>query len=153
MKGRRHRPIFGKTDNSPNRIGADMSYHFTVILDCAFEDAIEKATSALKEKGFGVLTTINVQNAMKEKIGEDIRPYTILGACSPRHAFKAIQAEDKIGVMLPCNVLVQEIADGKVEVSIVDPVASMAAIDNAALGALAMEVRELLKSVADDLAA
>jgi len=130
-----------------------MSYHFTVILDCAFEDAIEKATSALKEKGFGVLTTINVQNAMKEKIGEDIRPYTILGACSPRHAFKAIQAEDKIGVMLPCNVLVQEIADGKVEVSIVDPVASMAAIDNAALGALAMEVRELLKSVADDLAA
>ncbi len=130
-----------------------MSYHFTVTLDCAFEDAIEKATNALKEKGFGVLTTINVQNAMKEKIGEDIRPYTILGACSPRHAFKAIQAENKIGVMLPCNVLVQENADGKIDVSIVDPVASMAAIENADLGALAMEVRDLLKSVADDLAA
>lgn len=129
-----------------------MSYHFTVILDCTFDEAIEKATAALKVKGFGVLTTINVQNAMKEKIGEDIRPYTILGACSPRHAFQAIQAEDKIGVMLPCNVLVQEIADGKVEVSIVDPVASMAAIENPDLGALAMEVRELLKSVADDLA-
>lgn len=130
-----------------------MSYHFTVTLDCAFDDAIEKATSALKEKGFGVLTTIDVQNAMKEKIDEDIRPYTILGACSPRHAFKAIQAEDKIGVMLPCNVLVQQIADGKVEVSIVDPVASMAAIENPDLGALAMEVRDMLKSVADDLAA
>lgn len=128
-----------------------MSYHFSVTLDCAFDAAIEKATAALKEKGFGVLTTIDVQKAMKEKISEDIRPYTILGACSPRHAFKAIQAEDKIGVMLPCNVLVQEIADGKVEVSIVDPVASMAAIENPDLGALAMEVREMLKSVADDL--
>lgn len=130
-----------------------MSYHFTVTLNGTFADAIEKATSALKEKGFGVLTTIDVQKAMKEKIGEDMRPYTILGSCSPRHAFKAIQAENKIGTMLPCNVLVQEVADGKVEVSIVDPVASMAAIENPALGALAMEVRELLKSVADSLAA
>ena len=130
-----------------------MSYHFSVTLNGPFDAAIEKATAALKEKGFGVLTTIDVQKAMKEKIDETIRPYTILGACSPRHAFKAIQAEDKIGVMLPCNVLVQETADGKVEVSIVDPVASMAAIDNADLGAMAMEVRELLKSVADDLSA
>ena len=130
-----------------------MSYHFTVTLDCGFEDAIEKATSALKEKGFGVLTTIDVQKAMKEKIDEDIRPYTILGACSPRHAFKAIQAENKIGTMLPCNVLVQENEAGKMEVSIVDPAASMAAIDNADLGALAMEVRDLLESVAADLAA
>lgn len=130
-----------------------MSYHFTATLNCAFDQAIEKATGALKEKGFGVLTTIDVQKAMKEKIGEDIRPYTILGACSPRHAFKAIQAENKIGVMLPCNVLVQEVADDKVEVSVVDPVASMAAIENPDLGALAMEVRELLKAVADSLAA
>ena len=130
-----------------------MSYHFTVTLDCGFEDAIEKATSALKEKGFGVLTTIDVQKAMKEKIDENIRPYTILGACSPRHAFKAIQAENKIGTMLPCNVLVQENEAGKMEVSIVDPAASMAAIDNAELGALAMEVRDLLESVATDLAA
>ena len=128
-----------------------MGYHFTATLDCSFDEAIEKATAALKEKGFGVLTTINVQNAMKEKIGEDLRPYTILGACSPRHAFKAIQAEDMIGTMLPCNVLVQEGPDGKVLVSIVDPVASMAAIDNPALGELAMEVQGLLKSVADDL--
>lgn len=130
-----------------------MSYHFTVTLDCGFEDAIEKATSALKEKGFGVLTTIDVQKAMKEKIDENIRPYTILGACSPRHAFKAIQAENKIGTMLPCNVLVQENEAGKMEISIVDPVASMSAIDNAELGELAMEVRDLLESVAADLAA
>ncbi len=130
-----------------------MTYHYTVTLDCGFDDAIEKATAALKKKGFGVLTTIDVQAAMKEKLGEDMRPYTILGACSPKHAFKAIQAENKIGTMLPCNVLVQETADGKVEVSIVDPVASMSAIENAALGGVAMEVQGLLKSVADDLAA
>lgn len=130
-----------------------MTYHFTVTLDCPFEEAIDKATAALKEKGFGVLTTIDVQKAMKEKIDESIRPYTILGACSPRHAFKAIQAEEKIGAMLPCNVLVQEREDGKVDVSIIDPVASMAAIDNPALGELATEVQGLLKSVADDLAA
>ncbi len=130
-----------------------MTYHFTVTLDLSFDAAIEKATAALKEKGFGVLTTIDVQKAMKEKIDEDIRPYTILGACSPRHAFKAIQAENKIGVMLPCNVLVQETEAGKIEVSIVDPAASMAAIENESLGALAMEVQGLLKTVADDLAA
>lgn len=130
-----------------------MTYHFTVTLNCDFDQAIEKATSSLKEKGFGVLTTIDVQKAMKEKLGEDMRPYTILGACSPSHAFKALQAENKIGAMLPCNVVVQEIAPGKMEISVVDPVASMAAIDNPALGALAMEVRELLKSVADSLAA
>lgn len=130
-----------------------MSYHFTVTLDCTFDEAIEKATAALKEKGLGVLTTINVQNAMKEKLGEDINPYTILGACSPSHAFKAISAENKIGVMLPCNVLVQQNDAGKIEISIVDPIASMAAIQNEELGAVAMEVQQLLKDVADDLSA
>lgn len=130
-----------------------MSYHFTVTLDCGFDEAIEKATAALKEKGFGVLTTINVQNAMKEKLGEDINPYMILGACSPSHAFKAISAENKIGVMLPCNVLVQQNDAGKIEVSIVDPIASMAAIENESLGAVAMDVQGLLKEVADNLGA
>jgi len=130
-----------------------MSYHFTVILDCTFDEAIDKATAALKAKGLGVLTTINVQNAMKEKLGEDINPYTILGACSPSHAFKAIKAENKIGVMLPCNVLVQQRDDGKIEVSIVDPIASMSAIKNESLGVVAMEVQDLLKSVAADLEA
>jgi uncharacterized protein (DUF302 family) len=130
-----------------------MSYHFTVTLTCPFDEAIEKATAALKAKGLGVLTTINVQNAMKEKLGEDINPYMILGACSPSHAFKAIQAEDKIGVMLPCNVLVQQKDDGKIEISIVDPIASMSAIHNDALGVVALEVQGLLKSVAADLEA
>jgi len=130
-----------------------MSYHFTVTLDCTFDEAIDKATAALKAKGLGVLTTINVQNAMKEKLGEDINPYTILGACSPSHALKAIKAENKIGVMLPCNVLVQQRDDGKIEVSIVDPIASMSAIKNESLGAVAMEVQDLLKSVAADLEA
>lgn len=130
-----------------------MTYHFSVTLDQPIDQAIETVTDALKDKGFGVLTTIDVQKAMKEKIGEDIRPYTILGACSPKHAFKAIQAENHIGVMLPCNVLVQGLEDGRTEISIVDPVASMAAIDNPGLGALAMEVQGLLKSVAEDLGA
>ncbi|OEJ65956.1 DUF302 domain-containing protein [Magnetovibrio blakemorei] len=130
-----------------------MSYHFTVTLTCPFDEALEKATAALKAKGLGVLTTINVQNAMKEKLGEDINPYMILGACSPSHAFKAIQAEDKIGVMLPCNVLVQQKDDGKIEISIVDPVASMSAIHNDALGEVALEVQSLLKGVARDLEA
>jgi uncharacterized protein (DUF302 family) len=128
-----------------------MSYYFSATLNGTFDEAIAKVTNTLKEKGFGVLTTIDVQKAMKEKINEDIRPYTILGACSPRHAFQAIQAEDKIGVMLPCNVLVQETKDGSIEVSVVDPVASMAAIQNESLGGVAMEVREALKSVADSL--
>ncbi|MBL4614800.1 MAG: DUF302 domain-containing protein [Magnetovibrio sp.] len=130
-----------------------MSYHFTITLDGTFEAAIETVTAALKEKGMGVLSTINVQNAMKEKLGEDINPYTILGACSPSHAFKAINAENKIGVMLPCNVLVQQNDEGKIVVSIVDPVASMSAIKNEALGEVAMEVQQLLKDVADSLGA
>ena len=128
-----------------------MSYHFTVILNGPFDDAVETVTAALKEKGFGVLTTIDVQNAMKEKLGEEIKPYMILGACSPKHAFRAIQKENKIGVMLPCNVLVQQNDAGQIEVSIVDPIASMAAIENEELGAVAQEVQQLLKDVADDL--
>lgn len=128
-----------------------MSYHFTITMDSGFEEAVETVTAALKEKGFGVLTTINVQKAMKEKLDEDIKPYMILGACSPKHAFKAISRENKIGVMLPCNVLVQQKDDGKIEVSIVDPIASMAAIENPELGEVAMEVQGLLKDVADSL--
>jgi len=97
--------------------------------------------------GFGVLTTIDVQATMKKKINEDIRPYTILGACNPKLAFRALAAENKIGTMLPCNVVVQQIADGSIEVSAVDPAASMSAIENDTLGALALEVQDLLKQV------
>ncbi len=124
-----------------------MSYHFTTTVDMEFDAAIEHATAALKEKGFGVLTTIDVQKAMKEKIDKDINPYTILGSCNPSYAYKALQAENKIGTMLPCNVVVQKAADGKIEISAVDPAASMMAIDNPDLVEIAGEVRDMLKEV------
>ncbi len=124
-----------------------MSYHFTTTIDQPFEAAIETVTAALKEKGFGVLTTIDVQKAMKEKIDKDINPYTILGSCNPSYAYKALQVENKIGTMLPCNVVVQVNAEGKVEVSAVDPAASMVGIKNDDLGAVAGEVRDMLKEM------
>ena len=128
-----------------------MPYHFTKTVDLPFDKAIEKTTAALKEKGFGVLTTIDVKDTLKKKIGADFRPYTILGACNPHYAHKALQAEPMIGTMLPCNVIVQQGADGKVQVSAVDPVASMAAIKNPALEGIAGEVRSLLKSMVESL--
>ena len=124
-----------------------MSYHFTTTVDKPFAEAIDYVTERLKEKGFGVLTTIDVQKAMKEKIDEDILPYTILGSCNPKMAFKALQSENKIGTMLPCNVVVQETADGKIEVSAVDPLASMQAIQNPGLAGIATEVQGMLKDV------
>ena len=126
-------------------------YHFTKTLSVPFDAAIEQVTAALKEKGFGVLTTIDVKAALKEKIDVDFRPYTILGACNPRFAHRALQHEDKIGTMLPCNVVVQQQDDGTVEVSAVDPIASMQAIENPALGEVATEVRGMLKEVVDGL--
>ncbi len=129
-----------------------MSYHFsTIIASPSFDDAIDTVTAALKEKGFGVLTTINVQKAMKEKIDKDINPYTILGSCNPGYAYKALQAENKIGTMLPCNVVVQQLDDGSFEISAVDPMASMQAIENPALGDVAAEVRTMLQDVINGL--
>jgi Uncharacterized conserved protein len=129
-----------------------MSYHFsTIIASASFDDAIDTVTAALKEKGFGVLTTINVQKAMKEKIDKNINPYTILGSCNPGYAYKALQAENKIGTMLPCNVVVQQLDDGSFEVSAVDPMASMQAIENPALGDVAAEVRTMLQDVINGL--
>ena len=128
-----------------------MSYHFTTTLDLPFDQAIEKTTAALKENGFGVLTTIDVKKTLKEKIDADFQPYTILGACNPHFAFKALSNENKIGTMLPCNVVVQQQADGTIEVSAVDPMASMQAIENPALGEIAGEVRDLLKGMIEAL--
>ncbi|HHZ10486.1 MAG TPA: DUF302 domain-containing protein [Rhizobiales bacterium] len=128
-----------------------MSYHFTKTVALPFDDAIEHVTKALAGKGFGVLTTIDVRETMKKKLGVDFKPYTILGACNPHYAYKALQAEDKIGTMLPCNVIVTETAPGQVEVSAVDPVASMAAISNPSLGDVANTVRNLLKDVVEGL--
>ena len=128
-----------------------MTYHFTKSVSLSFEQAIDEVTEALKESGFGVLTTIDVKATLKKKLDVDFRPYMILGACNPHFAYKALQSEDKIGTMLPCNVLVQETTDGEVEVSAVDPLASMQAIENPDLETIAKEVRGLLKGVIDGL--
>jgi uncharacterized protein (DUF302 family) len=123
------------------------SYYFARKLDVPFDEAIGRATEALKGQGFGVLTDIDVKASMKKKLGVEFRRYRILGACNPPLAHKALTLEDKIGTMLPCNVVVQETADGGVEVAAVDPVASMAAIDNPRLAEVAAEVRGKLKAV------
>jgi uncharacterized protein (DUF302 family) len=128
-----------------------MTYHFSKILDLPFDQAVTRVTEALKHEGFGVLTDIDVSGTMKAKLGQDFRPYRILGACNPQLAHRALQLEDKIGTMLPCNVIVQEHAGGRIEVSAVDPVASMQAIDNPGLAEVAIEVRAKLKRVVDGL--
>jgi uncharacterized protein (DUF302 family) len=128
-----------------------MTYHFSKTLNAPFDQAIESVTAALGQRGFGVLTTIDVKATLKKKLDVDFRPYTILGACNPNFAYQALQHEDKIGTMLPCNVIVQQRDDGKVEVSAVDPIASMQAIDNPALGAVAGEVRDLLLQTIESL--
>ena len=128
-----------------------MSYHFSKKLDLSFDEAIEKTTAALKEEGFGVLTEIDIKETLKKKLDVDFRKYRILGACNPPNAYKALQAEGHIGLMLPCNVIVQEHENGDVEVSAVDPVASMQAIENADLGDVARDVQNMLKKVIDRL--
>ena len=124
-----------------------MSYTFNKTLRMPFDDAIVHVTKALADKGFGVLTTIDVKATMKKKLDVDFRPYTILGACNPTFAHQALLHEDKFGSMLPCNVVVQQKGDGEVEVSAVDPIASMMAIDNPKLGAVAKEVAERLRTM------
>ena len=128
-----------------------MIYHFSKTCDLAFDDAVSKVTADLKDEGFGVLTEINVQETLKKKLNVDFRKYKILGACNPSFAYQALQAEDKVGVMLPCNVIIQERGDGKVEVAAVDPVASMMAIPNPALAAVAGQVQSKLKKVIENL--
>jgi uncharacterized protein (DUF302 family) len=127
-----------------------MAYYFAKTVNIPFDQAVDKTIAALKERGIGVLTRIDVQSTLKEKIGADFHPYVILGACNPRMAHQALQAEDKIGTMLPCNVIVQA-ADGRTEVAAVDPVASMQAIENAALAGIASKVRDELKAVVQSL--
>ena len=128
-----------------------MSYYFSKIIDDSFDDVIERVTKHLADAGFGVLTTIDVSATLKKKIDVDFQRYTILGACNPGFAHKALLAEDKIGAMLPCNVIVQETADGKVEVAAVNPMASMMAIQNETLAGIASEVQSMLKNVIEGL--
>lgn len=127
-----------------------MSYHFSRTVDLAFDEAVEAVTAALSTEGFGVLTDIDVQATLKKKLGVDFRRYRILGACNPGLAHRALEREDKIGAMLPCNVVVQESDDG-VEVSAVDPVASMQAIENPDLAEVAAEVQAKLRRVIEAL--
>ncbi len=124
-----------------------MSYTFDKTLDISIEDAIAKTKDALAEAGFGVLTEIDVQSTMKKKLDEQMGGYVILGACHAPSAWRALQAEKKIGTMLPCNVIVREREDGQVEVSAIDPMASMQAVENETLGAVAKEVRDSLQRV------
>ncbi len=131
--------------------GDFVSYYFSKTLNVSFDDAVKRVIEALKKEGFGVLTDINVKETLKKKLNVEFRNYRILGACNPPFAYQALQAEDKIGTMLPCNVVVQENSEGKVEVAAIDPVASMQAIDNPDLGDIAGQVRSKLKNVVDGL--
>ena len=128
-----------------------MSYYFSATLDLPFEAAIARVMEQLQAEGFGVLTEIDVRATLKKKLGIDFRNYRILGACNPPFARRALEAEDKIGTMLPCNVIVQERSEGGVEVAAVDPIASMQAIENPDLADIAMQVRAKLKRVIDGL--
>jgi len=128
-----------------------VSYYFNKILNVSFDEAVTKVVEALRKEGFGVLTDIDVKQTLRKKLDVEFRNYRILGACNPPFAYQALQAEDKIGTMLPCNVVVQENPEGKVEVAAVDPVASMQAIDNPKLRDIAGQVRAKLKSVVDGL--
>jgi uncharacterized protein (DUF302 family) len=128
-----------------------MSYYFNKTVALTFDEAVDRVKAELKKDGFGVLTEIDVQKTLKEKLGVGFRSYRILGACNPRFAYEALMAEDKIGTMLPCSVIVQELGPGQVEVAAIDPLASMAAVKNEELGAIGLEVREKLKAVVERL--
>jgi len=128
-----------------------MDYYFSKTIDESFDNAIQKVTEALKIEGFGILTEIDIKATLKKKLDVDFYNYKILGACNPPFAYKALLAEDKIGTMLPCNVIVQERVQGQVEVSAVDPVASMLSIENKDLHDIATEIRTRLKKVIEYL--
>ncbi|PKP25368.1 MAG: hypothetical protein CVU03_08430 [Bacteroidetes bacterium HGW-Bacteroidetes-2] len=128
-----------------------MSYYFSKTVNYSFNQAIEKITEELKKEGFGILTEIDVKETFKKKLDVNFRNYKILGACNPHFAFEAIEFEPNIGAMLPCNIIVQEHENGKVEVTAVDPVSSMMAVKNDSLGAIANQVREKLRKVIANL--
>ena len=128
-----------------------MTYYFAKTLDLPFDRAVTHVREALREAGFGVITEIDVTQTLKTKLDVDFRPYLILGACNPRMAHEALQIEDKVGTMLPCNVVVQELAPGRVEVAAIDPVASMRAVDNPRLLTVAAGVGDMLRRMVQGL--
>ena len=128
-----------------------MSYYFSKTVDLPFDQAVAKTREALSLEGFGVITEIDVRKTLKAKIDVDFRPYLILGACNPRLAYEALQIEDKVGTMLPCNVVIQDAGGGRTEVAAIDPVASMQAIDNPKLTSKASAVAEKLRAALSHL--
>lgn len=126
-------------------------YGFSVQLSSGFEDAIERVTKALKEQGFGVISDIDVQKTMKEKLGIEGEPYRILGACNPTLAHRALQADPDIGLLLPCNVVVRKGAENKITVSFMDPEAVLSLVNRNEIDELGNEVRERLEKVRDSL--
>jgi len=128
-----------------------MEYYFSKTLNISFDEAVRLTVEALKAEGFGVISEINMHDKLKEKLNVDFKKYRILGACNPSFAYKALQSEDKIGTMLPCNVLVIEQGQGKIEIAAVNPIASMQAIKNPSLEAVALEITSKLKRLIDNL--
>ncbi len=128
-----------------------MAYYNSKIVNYTFEDTITKVTDELKKEGFGILSEIDVQETLKKKLDVDFRKYKILGACNPPNAYKALQAEENIGVLLPCNIVVQQREDGKIQVSVVNPIESMQAVKNDALGEVAVTVSSKLQKVLENL--
>jgi uncharacterized protein (DUF302 family) len=128
-----------------------MSYYFSKTLNVTFDEAVERVIQELKKEGFGILTDIDVKATLKKKLNVEFKKYRILGACNPPFAYRALQKEDKIGTMLPCNVIVQEHTEGAVEVSAIDPVASMQAINNPELHDIAQEIQAKLRAVIGSL--
>jgi len=128
-----------------------MNYYYSRKIEGTMDQLVEKIAEGLKKEGFGILSDINIKDLFKQKINVEFRPYRILGACNPVFSNKAITAEDRAGLMLPCNFVVQEMGDGLVDVSVVDPVASMTAIDNTTLKDIASQIREKLIFIVDEL--
>ncbi|GBD98803.1 hypothetical protein BMS3Abin07_00830 [bacterium BMS3Abin07] len=128
-----------------------MKYYFSKSIEMSFDDALNRVVEELKKEGFGILTQIDVGETLKKKLNVDFRNYRILGACNPPFAYKALQAEDKIGTMLPCNVVVQETQEGKVDVAAIDPVVSMQAVDNPGLTEIAVQIQAKLRNVVNNL--
>ena len=128
-----------------------MNYYIETTLNTDFDSAVEKTKEALSQQGFGVLSEIDIHEKLKAKLGVDFRKYKILGACNPPNAYKALQQENKIGTMLPCNVIVQDLGDNKTEVAAVDPVASMMAVENDKLAPIAGEIKSLLQKAIESL--
>lgn len=128
-----------------------MSYYFSKVMNVSFDEAIKRVTEELAKEGFGILTEIDVKKTLKKKLNIDFRQYKILGACNPPFAHKALETEDKIGLMLPCNVIVQELESGEVEVAAIDPIASMQAVQRPELQETALEVRDKMQRIVDSL--